>query len=104
MLSFPFQINKQFSYTDIYNANNNVNPFCDIILQIKNQFQESEAQLQHTVATRNNKVVYCLIKILQLKFWILSLDKNWKYSSFFLFLLFEQKFPDWWVDEGSGEQ
>lgn len=41
---------------DIYNSNNNGNPFCDIILQIKNEFQENEAQLQRSVATRNNKV------------------------------------------------
>uniref|UniRef100_A0A1A9WMD1 Uncharacterized protein n=1 Tax=Glossina brevipalpis TaxID=37001 RepID=A0A1A9WMD1_9MUSC len=49
-------INRQFSYTDIYNKECNTNPFCDAITQIKAQFQEQENQLFHALAVKNRKI------------------------------------------------
>uniref|UniRef100_A0A1B0APV9 Uncharacterized protein n=1 Tax=Glossina palpalis gambiensis TaxID=67801 RepID=A0A1B0APV9_9MUSC len=49
-------INKQFSYTDIYNKECTINPFCDAIVQIKGQYQEQESQLFRALALKNKKI------------------------------------------------
>ncbi|XP_046809630.1 paramyosin isoform X1 [Lucilia cuprina] len=48
---------KQFSYTDIYNtAPNEMNPFCEAIMEMKKDFQDRESQLMKAVGIRNKQV------------------------------------------------
>ncbi|KAM7353730.1 yuri gagarin isoform 2-T4 [Cochliomyia hominivorax] len=58
--------NKQFSYTDIYSkSQNDMNPFCEAILEMKNNFKERECQLLKTVGVRNKELAELTQSLMQ---------------------------------------